>query len=177
MQSNQIFETENVIAIYDRSGGELHAVAGKKDQVGNWYEGICVAQSALWCRNMLQGKRDLLSKPDYALAAPLQAKYEIIYKNDYSKFLKSMGMTIAATDKLKGLAAVDLLTKNDGQYMLRYPGHAMGAKISGSNYYFFDPESGLFKYESGDAFTRRILRDYHNEMSEDWTLRRVTLPV
>ncbi len=124
---------------------------------------------------MLQGKRDLLTKPDYVLAAPLQAQYEIIFKNDYKKFLKFMGMKLVSTDKLGGFSALNFLTKNDAQYMIRYPGHAMGAKSSGSIYYFFDPEEGLFKYTDGDSFSRRIMKDYYNEMSKEWTLRKVTL--
>ncbi len=162
MKPNQIFETENTIGIWDKDDREF-------------VEGICVAQSALWCRNILQGKRDLLSKPDYALAGPLQAIYEIRHKCEYTPFLRSMGMKIDAETEVGGYSAMEYLKKNDGQYMLRYPGHAMGAKVSGSNYYFFDPEDGLFKYPNGDAMVRRIMKDYYDEMGENWTLRKISL--
>ena len=162
MKPNQIFETENTIGIWD-----------KEDQ--EFAEGICVAQSALWCRNMLQGKRDLLSKPDYALAGPLQAIYEIRHKCNYTTFLGSMGMKIDSETTKVGFSALEYLRKNDGQYMIRYPGHSMGARISGSSYYFFDPEEGLFKYDNGDAMIRRIMKDYHDEMGSNWTMRKVDL--
>lgn len=163
-QSEQIFACENVIGIYD--------IADKK-----FYEGICVAMSAVWCRNMLQGTRDLLSCPAYDLASPLQAKYEIIFKNDYTKLLNSMGMKIGEEQTKPGDEALQHLVANSGQYMLRYPGHAMAALTSaGHFYYFFDPEIGLFKYDTSAGFKRKIKEEYPDEVrDDDWTLRKVVL--
>jgi hypothetical protein len=161
MKPYQIFACDNTIGIYD------------KDE-GKFVEGICLAMSAVWCRNMLGGKRDLLSKPDPALAGPLQAKYEIIHKNDYGSFLGSMGLRIVSARTMQGLPnMMGYLTKHNAQYMLRYPGHAMGAKIGDGAYYFFDPEEGLFKYGSASTFEAGVLNRYSSKFTKAWTIREV----
>jgi hypothetical protein len=163
MKPNQIFECENTVGIWDKEAQEFQ-------------EGICTAMSAVWCRNMLQGVRDLLSKPDYTLASTLQAKYEIVHQSDYDAFLTGMAMKVLSTRTWNGIPnLLSNLAKTNGQYMLRYPGHAMGAKIGDGAYYFFDPEEGLFKYNTSGDFETGLMKLYSSKFGKDWTARQVSI--
>lgn len=163
MPSHQIYKIENNIGIYDTDSKKFE-------------EGTCVAMSAIVCRNFLQGKRDLLTKPGGEQSGPLQAIYEIKFDCDYTNFLNSMSMNLDSTTTLNGTAAWTHLTQNSGQYMLRYPGHAMSARISvGHFYYFFDPDDGLYLYKTSAGFIKKIKKEYDGEKTSQWTLRKVSL--
>jgi hypothetical protein len=163
---NQIYQCENTIGTNTRYSGGTATLAAMD-------EGICVAQSALFCLNMKEGKKDLLTKPDTGRASILQAKYDMDPDPENtvrSKLFAELDFTVAPKVKLPGMQALQHLIKNNGLYFMRYKGHAMAAKIGDGAYYYFEPEEGLFKFKSGGDLEKEVMKRYVNKMKENWYL-------
>ena len=138
--------------------------------------GICVALSALWCHNMLNGSGALGSRPDYRRASLLQGIYERIEKDDGSDLrpiLEALDMDTWSRGKKPGSEAIHNVAINPGLYMLRYPGHAMAAKSANDGWFFLDPEEGLFLCTSGTSFEKQVWSLYKNRKNEIWTYQSI----
>jgi hypothetical protein len=162
-----VFETENTIGTHTTYQSNGQGVA-----VSQFDEGICVAMSAVWCKEVLSGKRMALTKPSYTLASIWQVDYE--RDSNYTRFLNAHGMAIVQTQTMGGEQLIQYVAANHGLYMLRYPGHAMAAKTGPGGYYFFDAESGLWEYQAVARFEQKIWEGYNNVKHSSWTCRRVT---
>ena len=133
--------------------------------ISDTYEGLCKALAVLWCEKMVNGKRDILTKPDEFRAGALQFKFEIQWDSDVIFGLAGLESKDETT---KGPSdCLDYINGHPGTYQIRVPGHAIAVHVSGSDYYFYDSESGLWKYRSKDSWKGDILGEYDD--GDDWT--------
>jgi hypothetical protein len=123
-------------------------------------EGLCKALAVLWCANMVGGVRDVLSKPDEFRAGSLQVKFETSgYDSDVIFGLAGVKQT--DSQDLTGSTALNYIASHPGTYQIRVPGHAIAVHISGATHYFYDSESGLWKYTSSGDWLTNISGEYN----------------
>lgn len=153
--------TNNFSALQTQAGG---SVAAQR-------EGICAALTGLWCMHMLEGKRDLLTKPSYERAQALQVQYRWKWDSNSSRtdnevmFLKRIGVqgTLAFRRSATNIALSQIAAK-PGIYCLRNDEHAVGAAILNNRYYFYDCDEngagGLYAFDSADDWRGLVNQHY-----------------
>lgn len=135
-------------------------------------EGLCVALSTLYCSNVVKGLRDILTKPDESRAGAIQVRYEM-GKFDYGIPIRLGQMRLTDTQSGNLNVVADYIIANPGTYLMRYPGHAMAAHVTGSSYYFYEPDSALWKYTSASDWKSDIGNQFPGEKASTWTIRKV----
>lgn len=138
--------------------------------------GICKALSAVWCRNVLDGKGKLASRPSYQRASLIQAKGEMWHGSkgaDLTNVLQPLDMQVTSIICMHGKKALHHVAITPGLYMLRYPGHAMAAQNTGEGWFFLDPEEGLFLCTSARSFEKQVWQLYGDEQASMWTCQTV----
>lgn len=134
--------------------------------VAEKYEGLCKALAVLWCEKMVNGKRDILTEPDQFRAGALQFKFEISWDSDVIFGLADLKSTDTTTRSPRH--CLNYIAHRPGTYQIRVPGHAIAVHASGGIYYFYDSESGLWRYTSKDQWRSDILAEYKDK--KDWTI-------
>jgi hypothetical protein len=169
---DRVFESTNTVGTstkysVTKSGGSTTGVAlAKKD------EGLCKALAVLWCANILSGVRDLLTKPDEFRAGALQVRFEMAGWDSPTVFGLA-GLESTEDQEASGSVALDYMIANPGTYQIRVPGHAIAAQITGTTYYFYDSESGLWKYTSSADWKKNISDEYKPTKTwKIWRLRK-----
>jgi hypothetical protein len=154
-QNPKIFASHNNYTQLLKQAGNVNA--GK-------YHGICAAMTGLWLKNMLDGKRDLLSAPDPARAQMLQVQYRWDPAGggqDDVNLLKKMGLQAQKAFNQVGIGiATTLMAAKPGNYYLGDNFHAIGAITGDNSYYFYDCDAngagGLFFYDNPDEWKALI---------------------
>jgi len=134
--------------------------------VSTTYEGLCKALAVLWCEKMVNGKRDILTKPNEFRAGALQFKFEINWDSNIIFGLAGLKSTDSTTRKPK--KCLHYISHRPGTYQIRVPGHAIAVHAIGNIFYFYDSESGLWRYESRAQWMKNILDEYDD--GKDWTI-------
>lgn len=133
--------------------------------------GICAALTSLWCMHMLEGKRDLLTKPSYTRAQALQVRYRwdpLGGGQDDLNLLERIGVkgTITFPNSATNIALSQICAR-PGVYCLGTPDHAIGAAVVNNRYYFYDCDEngagGLYAFESADEWRTLVNQHYANE--------------
>ena len=151
--------------------------------------GICAGASARWCYKMLTERDPRESKPEKSVARELQGLYQGLVKNksaanlDIRPFFKAARLTAVeganpgALDRGDFAATSLKVRDNVGVYWYGPPGHAIGvAKRSDSEYYYFEPEKGLYRLNDRVKFKNQVGNNFLSKLnSPHWWLVRVTL--
>ena len=118
---------------------------GYNPQERGTYQGMCAGLSTLWLLNMLNGVRDMNSKPDDFRAQLVHVKYRWGTGEIEIKLVQSVGLKAVTflTGKSVSFATEEIASKG-GAHLIRNDHHAVASYISGSRYYFYDCESGLY---------------------------------
>lgn len=159
----KVFGSVNNFSSFQTQGG---------DGVNAQRQGICAAITGLWCMHMLEGKRDLLTKPSYERAQALQVLYRwdpTAPGQDYLNLLKRIDVkgTVQFPDSAVNVALSQVSAK-PGVYHLSMIGyHTVGAAVVNNRYYFYDCDEagagGLHVFESADDWKDLINAHYANE--------------
>lgn len=157
----KIFDSTNDFSSMQTQGGD-----GEFGQ----RHGICAALTSLWCLHMLEGRRDLLTKPSYERAQALQVRYRWDPAGggqDRINLLGRIGVrgTVQFTDSSTNIALTQVCAR-PGAYYLAAPGHAIGAAVMNNRYYFYDCDAngagGLYAFESVDDWRALVNQHYAN---------------
>jgi len=129
--------------------------------------GICLGQSLVWCRLMLDGRSPSSTKPSYGAAAAVATKYLWALKqgqsDDNALIQASDTVNLVSQSVVEGNVYTHFwqITHNPGVYLVTIRGHAMAAGNQNDQYYFFDPSDGLYEFDSTIGFNRKML-EYQN---------------
>ncbi|HKE95540.1 MAG TPA: hypothetical protein VKB34_14600 [Povalibacter sp.] len=156
----RVFDSVNTFSSLQSQGGGN--AAGRR-------QGICAALTGLWCMHMLEGKRDLLSKPSYERAQALQVLFRwdpAAGGQDFLNLLKRIG--IRGTVKFnnsKTPIALGQIAVQPGVYALRQVGvHYVGACVTGSSFYFYDCDAngagGLHVFDDSASWVAFVNQYY-----------------
>ncbi len=144
------------------------------------YVGMCGGLSSLWLKNMLDGKRDTLSKPDSGRAQLLQVKYrwdKSPGERDILNLLSSAGLIGTSVCKSAGVSfACTSMSGKGGAFLIWNGPHFVAALVKPGKFYFYDCESGLFLYDY-QAEWKMAIREmgYTQDSSENWNVWSVSL--
>ena len=115
----------------------------------NPLDGFCVAASALWCSNILKGKKPQNSKPCIARAGMLQSLYRrggVAAQGGVLKVLSRVNITGHAYKTVTRLQAINRMGVNPGLYYCEGSRHAFAVDTRVGHFYFYDIASGLYGY-------------------------------
>jgi hypothetical protein len=156
----KVFDSTNAFSSLQAQGGG-NAVARR--------QGICAALSALWCMHMLEGKRDLLTKPSYERAQALQTLFRwdpAPGGEDFLNLLKRIGIRgeVRSNSSQTGIALKQMAVQ-PGIYALREVGvHYVAAAARDSKFYFYDCDAngagGLHVYDDVDSLISFVSQHY-----------------
>ncbi|MGD0628337.1 MAG: hypothetical protein ABR987_03235 [Terracidiphilus sp.] len=177
-----IFPTSNNAIIgspFVKVDGKLQA-APVKDPKGarrDLQPGTCAAQSALWCRNILKGVPTQNSRPMDLEAGILQTAFiKAGAAGVVGKAAKQMDALLEGTGlKCSGgyeLGATDITAKvcdDPGVYLIFTIKHAIAVKTSSEAFYYFEPENGLWLFNTRPEFRRKIHANYVLEAGDQAT--------
>ena len=152
--------------------------------------GTCAGATARWCYKMLLLRDARETKPEGDVAQELQGAYERCIKGKTRGNLDITPFFTAA--KLKAVEGTEIgkLDWNDyseqtckvrdgdsGVYWLGLPSHVIGlAKRSMTEFYYFEPELGLYRHTRPIPFRKQIANNYVDKLnSKQWWLVRVAL--
>lgn len=166
----QIFKSTNSLYLHHFN----QAGAGR-----GTYEGMCGGLSTLWLKNMLDGVRDVLSKPDEFRAQLLQARYrwdKATGGTDAVHLLQSVGLKGALLCSGAGVSyACEQIAAKGGAFLIWNGPHFVAAYIATGKFYFYDCEAGLFLDESKSEWKSRIrAMGYAGGSDESWMVWSVT---
>ena len=137
--------------------------------ISKTYEGLCKALAVLWCEKVLNGTRDVISKPDEFRAGSLQFHFEKAWDSDLIFGLASLKSEHKLTDT--PVNCLVYINNHPGTYQIKVSGHAIAVHVTGSDYYFYDSESGLWKYNSAITWANDIIDEYFD--GKNWTAWRL----
>lgn len=168
-QNSRIFISTNNNAAHVNQAG-----AGWGD-----YDGMCGGLSSLWLKNMLSGKRDIMSKPDDGRAQLLQVKYRWDTspgEQDILSLLQTAGLRGNALVKDAGVSfACTKMADSGGGFLIWNGPHFVAALVKSGRYYFYDCEEGLFLYSNASAWKTKIREmGYSQSSNENWDVWNVS---
>ncbi len=157
MPEEQIFASTNPYSTTQTQGGG-NIIAQRM--------GWCAAASAIWCSNILQGVRPLLSKPSGMRSGILQALYRWDPLGDGQDFLNLLERVA-----LNGVVSLDMYRNGVLHYMGAHPGvyhfsndkHSMAMDTRAAQYYFYDIENGLYKYDNMNEIKNGVTSRYASQ--------------
>ncbi len=155
--------------LYDSRSEDQFNVKYEKGslEVATAASGICLGQSVVWCKNMLDGKDPKDTKPGYDRAATVATLYLWALKRgqaDDASLLEACGKaSLASENNTAGHVYTVFwqITHNPGVYLVTIRGHAMAAAYRNNKYYFYDPSDGLYEFDSAVDFNTKML-EYHD---------------
>jgi hypothetical protein len=159
----KIFSSTNVFSSRQTQGGD-GTIAER--------QGICAAISALWCMHMLEGKRDLLTKPSYERAQALQVLYRwdpTAPGDDYLNLMQRIGLkgTLQFRDSATNVALMQVSNRPGVYHLSMLGSHTVAAAIMNDKYYFYDCDEngagGLHSFNSADEWKALVNQHYANQ--------------
>jgi hypothetical protein len=161
--------------------GKLQA-APVKDPKGKRKDlqpGTCTAQSALWCKNVLNGVPVQDSRPTELTAGVLQTLFITAGNTGTGKAAKQMDTLLEGAGLKCGggykLLATEITAKvcdDPGVYLIFTTRHAIAAKTGNDTFYYFEPENGLWLFNIRKEFRAKIHNNYAAEVVDPgilWT--------
>ncbi|HEY0819514.1 MAG TPA: hypothetical protein VGD46_12095 [Rhizobacter sp.] len=155
----KIFSSTNNFSSLQTQGG---------GQVAAQHAGICAALTSLWCLHMLEGRRDLLTRPSYARAQSLQVLYRwdpAAGAQDKLNLLERIG--VKGTVQFNASAtsvALSQMSAKPGVYRLGNGAHSIGAAVVNNRYYFYDCDEngagGLHAFDDADDWRALVTQHY-----------------
>lgn len=133
-------------------------------EIASAASGICLGQSIVWCKNMLDGKDPSDTKPSYDRAAAVATLYLWALKRgqpDDSSLVQACGKASLASDSVIDGHVYTVfwqITHNPGVYLVTIRGHAMAAAYTNNKYFFYDPSDGLYEYDSAVELNGKMLQ-------------------
>jgi hypothetical protein len=176
-QNPRIFDSTNNFSARQQQGGGTNR---------RQRDGICAALSSLWCFHMLDGVRDLLSKPSNPRAQALQVGYRWDPAGggaDDVNLLFRIGLNASKVfDSKKIVKALKVMEATAGTYYFGYPAHRLAAQIGPGGYYFYDCDEngagGLFLYDNVNDWKNKIQDSGYSATAlgsdDSWTGFKVT---
>jgi hypothetical protein len=155
--------------LYDSRSEDQFNVTYEKGslEIASAASGICLGQSVVWCKNMLDGMTPRETKPGYGRAAAVATLYLWALKSgqpDTSSLLQACSKaSVTSESMVEGQVYTVFwqITHNPGVYLVTIRGHAMAAACRGNKFYFYDPSDGCYEYDSVVDFNRKML-EYHD---------------
>ncbi len=156
MPGSQIFSSTNHYSSNQRQVG---------DNLSTKREGWCAAASAIWCANMLKGRKAESSDPDMLLAGILQVKYR--WNSDFLDLLKHVGIRGDYRGDLYRDGAIQFMGALPGVYHFSNAFHSMGADTRIGHNYWYDIEAGLYSYSNFDELKNDI-KTWYPSVGRGW---------
>jgi hypothetical protein len=161
--------------------GKLQAAPVKdpKGERKDLQPGTCTAQSALWCKNILNGVPVQNSRPKELTAGVLQTVFINAGNIGTGKAAKQMDALLEGAGLKCGggykLAPTDVTAKvcdDPGIYLIFTTRHAIAVKTGEDAFYYFEPENGLWLFNVRSEFRRKIHNNFMKEAAApgvQWT--------
>ncbi|SMC22834.1 hypothetical protein SAMN02745857_01483 [Andreprevotia lacus DSM 23236] len=154
MPETQLFESSNQYSSLQTQGGG-NVIARQL--------GWCAAASALWCASRIQGAPIAQSKPDILRAGVLQVRYRWDPAGGGQDVVNLFNvLECTANQAQQGVGLEPLLTAliaAPGVYHINNGFHAMAVDTR-TTLYFYDIESGLYRYSDAIEWKAGIRRRY-----------------
>jgi|GEM_PF-746282 len=172
MAETRIFESTNEYS----STGELRHVDPDTPWVGTTDDidisvGWCAASSAKWCRNRIEGAKpnvDPMQGAGQLTIGVMQAGYRRNYGSEGdSGLLKKTGLKARQIFKSQPVDATKFMVNRRGVYWFRNKGHAMACDTRQAKSYWYDIESGCWKYDTPMEMFG-ALRKYYKDSQDAW---------
>jgi hypothetical protein len=131
--------------------------------------GTCAAQSVMWARMMLDGKDPEKTCPKAVVAGVLQSAYVRAADADLMKTLMTgSGLRLVGNPVKLSPASVTAHTcDNPAVYLVFTKRHAFAVKTTEDNFYYFEPEEGLWHFTVRPEFRRKIHGNFVAEAGDD----------
>jgi hypothetical protein len=122
------------------------------------------------------------TRPNYRRAAILQQKAEFAYQRaavgtkvdaQESDIYEVLGLKEVSRHEYKGETLAQYPPADGAVFLIRQPGHAIAVAGRDSQFYYFEPMKGLYKFTSKEDYAAQLAEESGSSFLKNWVRIRV----